>query len=44
MILFVLPKEVTRMAMYTLEDIMYGDKYRAESAMDSFSELIKALK
>ena len=32
-ILFVLPKGVTRMAKYTLEDIMYGDKYGIESAV-----------
>ncbi len=33
MILFVLPKGVTQMAKYTLEDIMYGDKYGIESAV-----------
>ena len=32
-ILFVLPKEVTQMAKYTLEEIMYGDKYGIESAV-----------
>ena len=32
-ILFVLPEEVTRMAKYTLEDIMHGDKYGIESAV-----------
>ena len=39
MILFVLPKEVTQMAKYTLEDIMYGDKYGIESAV--FVEVFK---
>ena len=33
MILFVLPKEVTKMAKYTLEEIMFGDKYGIESAV-----------
>ena len=28
-----LPKEVTRMAKYTLEEIMYSDKYGIESAV-----------
>ena len=28
-----LPREVTQMAKYTLEDIMYGDKYGIESAV-----------
>ena len=28
-----LPKEVTQMAKYTLEEIMYGDKYGIESAV-----------
>ena len=31
MVVFVLPKEVTRMAKYTLEDIMCGEKYNIES-------------
>ncbi len=31
--MFVLPKGVTQMAMYTLEEIMYGDKYGIESAV-----------
>ena len=39
MILFVLPKEVTQMAKYTLEDMMYGDKYGIESAV--FVEVFK---
>lgn len=39
MILFVLPKEVTRMAKYTLEDIMCGEKYNIES--DVFMEVFK---
>ena len=38
-ILFVLPKEVTQMAKYTLEEIMYGDKYGIESAV--FSEVFR---
>jgi len=38
-ILFVLPKGVTRMAKYTLEDIMYGDKYGIESAV--FVEVLR---
>ena len=28
-----LPKEVTRMAKYTLEEIMYSDKYGIESSV-----------
>ncbi len=32
-VLFVLLKEVTWMAKYTLVDIMYGDKYGIESAV-----------
>ncbi len=39
MILFVLPKEVAEMAKYTLEEIMYGDKYGIESAV--FAEVFK---
>lgn len=31
--MFVLPGEVTQMAKYTLEEIMYGDKYGIESAV-----------
>ena len=31
--MFVLPREVTQMAKYTLEEIMYGDKYGLESAV-----------
>ncbi len=31
--MFVLPKGVTQMAMYTLEEIMHGDKYGIESAV-----------
>lgn len=38
-VLFVLPKEVTRMAKYTLEEIMYGDKYGIESTV--FVEVFK---
>ena len=34
-VVFVLLKGVTRMAKYTLEDIMYGDKYGIESAVVS---------
>lgn len=37
--MFVLPKEVTQMAKYTLEKIMYGDKYGIESAV--FVEVFK---
>ena len=33
MIVFVLPKGGDEMAKYTLEDIMYGDKYGIESAV-----------
>ena len=39
MILFVLPKEVTQMAKYTLEDIMCGEKYNIES--DVFMEVFR---
>jgi hypothetical protein len=42
MILFVLPREVTQMTKYTLEDIMYGDKYGIESAV--FVEVFKLVK
>ena len=38
-VLFVLPKEVTRMAKYTLEDIMSGEKYNIES--DVFMEVFR---
>ena len=38
-VLFVLPKEVTRMEKYTLEDIMCGEKYNIES--DVFMEVFK---
>ena len=38
-ILFVLPKEVTRMAKYTLEEIMCGEKYNIES--DVFMEVFR---
>ena len=38
-VLFVLPKEVTRMAKYTLEDIMCGEKYNIES--DVFMEVFR---
>ena len=38
-VVFVLPKGVTRMAKYTLEDIMYGDKYGIESAV--FLEVLR---
>ena len=38
-VLFVLPKEVTRMAKYTFESIMYGEKYNIES--DVFMEVFK---
>lgn len=31
MILFVLPKEVARIAEFTLEEIMHGEKYSIES-------------
>ena len=37
--MFVLPKEVTWMAKYTLEEIMYGEKYGIESAV--FVEVCK---
>lgn len=40
--MFVLPKEVTRMAKYTLEEIMYGDKYGIESAV--FVEVFRLTK
>lgn len=33
MILFVLPNEVARMAKFTLEEIMYGEKYNIESSV-----------
>ena len=39
MVLFVLAKEVTRMAKYTLEDIMCGEKYNIES--DVFMEVFR---
>ena len=39
MVQFVLPKEVTRMAKYTLEEIMYGEKYNIES--DVFMEVFR---
>ena len=38
-VLFVLPKGVTRMAKYTLEDIMCGEKYNIES--DVFMEVFR---
>ena len=38
-VLFVLPKEVTRMAKYTLEEIMCGEKYNIES--DVFMEVFR---
>ena len=38
-IVFVLPKEVTRTAKYTLEDIMCGEKYNIES--DVFMEVFR---
>lgn len=37
--MFVLPKEVTRMGKYTLEDIMCGGKYNIES--DVFMEVFR---
>ena len=37
--MFVLPKEVTRMAKYTLEEIMCGEKYNIES--DVFMEVFR---
>lgn len=37
-----LSKEATQMAKYTLEDIMYGDKYGIESAV--FSEVFRLVK
>lgn len=39
MVLFVFPKEVIQMVKYTLEDIMYGDKYGIESTV--FVEVFK---
>ena len=39
MVVFVLPKEVTRMAKYTLEEIMCGEKYNIES--DVFMEVFR---
>lgn len=38
-VLFVLPKGVTRMAKYTFEEIMYGEKYNIES--DVFMEVFR---
>ena len=38
-VLFVLPKGVTRMAKYTLEEIMCGEKYNIES--DVFMEVFR---
>jgi len=38
-VLFVLPKEVTRMAKYTLEEIMCGEKYNIEG--DVFMEVFR---
>ena len=39
MVLFVLPKGVTQMAKYTLEDVMCGEKYNIES--DVFMEVFR---
>ena len=39
MVVFVLPKGVTRMAKYALEEIMCGEKYNIES--DVFMEVFR---